>query len=692
MSEQQGKILIDIHEKEQVLLDDSPASNLASIEAAGLLKVVNTSEQSRLWNLKLDVGETDKTNLPKNHEQKALEAGQEWELSYEIADPSSLLKVQEVVDVSKDTEHVDPYFVYGANDEAQITLTLTNVTDKDIQDIQVTKTIPKFLKVLEKGVVTAGTTEINKDEGVFTWTLDLLKAQDSASATFSGMTVVDTVDPRSAEPLHLTYKSEDAIHSRLAPSISALTHTMSGVETDESDQPGKWECEVEFLNESEFYITLNSAKVVTPIATGEETLVDLAPEAEISPDKSWTHEFLVDAPNVPKLNPSFEFTANHFVHRKITGRIDKPATVYTVLRCEVAKNIDPPTVDAYANTNMTITNTISNVGTAPVDTVKILDEIPEDFELPAPEDINCVIGDVKLDTTKIQISITGRVIEIAAKDLVAIFLPQKDLVVTFPLVARNPRPENTYATPLKVTSNTKPWGTLYSSEVSPEIGIRYVKRKIRTLKSVSPGAGEGEFMVKLRLRNKGDVELEKIRVRETMPAGFRITSFRPKNLVPAEQQEGDHTVLVWDIDRIDPDDDVRISYTTQGAGEYPRTEPQVDVGVEESDESSATGPASPATSASPPAAKDAPTNVGLLADIFNQIERKIQHGMLMHDVANEIEQLRDKLQEAGQSMVAIREIGMYAREIQKGENNSCVGDRQTEVLAKVAKWRQNLGA
>ncbi|MHA1733463.1 MAG: hypothetical protein ACTSU5_16060 [Promethearchaeota archaeon] len=684
MSEQESKILIDILEEQEIKLDDSREAKLAEISGKGTIKVLNTSQRSRLWNLKLDVGETLNTKLEKDHEKKALEAGSSWELDYEIADPKPILKYFETVDATKKTEHIDPFFVFGATDECVVTLLVKNLIDKDIQNVVVTKKLPKWLGLLETGEVTSGQATIDRESRTFKWELSLLRAGAEEKASFSGTTKIEKVKPRSAKEVTVTYEADGAILTSLSPTITALTDTMSGIETDEADEPGKWECELEFSNESEFQVTLSEAEVTTPIATGTETLVDLKPNAVLEPDKSWTHEFLVTSPDVPKLNSSFEFTANHSVHTKIVGKIEKPGTIYEVLRCEVEKDIKPPTVNAYANTDMTITNTISNVGSAPVSTVKVEDDIPPDFELPKVEDVAVQIGDVQITSSNMDVKVTENQILIDAHDLEGWLLPESKMVVTYPLVARNPRPEVKYPTPVKVTSNTKPWGTEYISGVSPEIGIRYVKRKIRAMKSVSPGQ-ENEFIIKLKLRNKGDVELEHITVREVLPVGFKITSFRPKELVPVEEEVGDHSELVWKVDRIDPDDDLRVSYTVEGEGEYPRTEPEVTVGEGEDKGSAAKAPA-PASAA--PAVKQ--KNVGIISDLFDDTVRTIQQGVLLHEAAAAIEKLRDKLQETGGALPIIHEIGGYTRELQKQENKPAVGDRQAQILAKIAGWRNKM--
>ncbi|GAB4307270.1 MAG: hypothetical protein Kow0069_04670 [Promethearchaeota archaeon] len=678
------KVEITVVESEEITLDDTRAASLAAVKATGTWQVHNPSGKSRLWNLKLDLGNVDLTTATKTSEKKALEAGDSWTGEYELTSPKPLLKLAEAVDASKGTEHVDPFLVFGANDDARVKLLLENLADVELRNVELTKPLPSFLKLVELESCTTGEASLDREAKLFKWTVERLAPGERAEASFTGTTVVESVDPKSAEEVVVTFSAEGTILSGLNPSVEALTDTMSGVETDEGDDPGTWECEVELSNESTFTILLREVKVAHQVPTGEETVVDLKPGKSIEPDKSWSHEFVLEAPNVPKLTPSFDFTAEYATAKRVEGRVRKPATLYHVLRCEVTKTIDPPSVNAYANTELTFTDTCTNEGSAPVDSLHLEDEVPPDFELPAVEDVAVKLGESTLDSKNATVTLDGRKVVVDAKGLGESFKPGEALVVSFPVVARSPKPGVKYEAPTKITANTDPWGTEYISEVHPEVGIVYVKRKIKSLKSVSPGSEEGEFVVKIRLRNKGDVELENITVREKMPPGFRITSFQPKDLVPKEEQVGDHAELVWKIDRIEPDDDVRITYTTHGEGEYPRTEPEVVVegggGVSEGAGVGA------AAEAAPPAA-GAAKNVGLVEDAFNEAENKVKGGMLMHDVAGVIEHLRDRLQELGRVSPVMHSIGGYARDLRKQENKPCVGDKQNSVLTKIREWR-----
>ena len=136
---------------------------------------------------------------------------------------------------------------------------------------------------------------------------------------------------------------------------------MSGVSRDEGSTPGMCDCNVEFINDSEFKVLLEEAKVDHKITTGSETVVTQQPNLEIGPQGSWDHDFGLQTPNVPELSSVVTFTAMFGVVTRVIGEINKESTIYDVLAAEIHKAILPPEVNAYANTEMQIENSIPNL-------------------------------------------------------------------------------------------------------------------------------------------------------------------------------------------------------------------------------------------------------------------------------------------------------------------------------------------
>ncbi|HMF32016.1 MAG TPA: hypothetical protein VKK79_11400 [Candidatus Lokiarchaeia archaeon] len=659
--------------------------------------MVNPSDKSRIWNVKLDAGDIIGTNLTQEDSREGIEAGQSWDIDFSLEEIKPILKLTEVINANADASEIDPFFVYNGKDTCAITISLENQIGVPIQNVTVTKVLPKFLKLLEVAETTGGNANLDRDSGILTWEINPIDAGQTVSCTVKGQTNIEDTEEKEGEKIEVKYEAPGAKHSQLSPQVLALTDTMNGVEKSEGSQPGTWDCEAELVNESTFDITLKKVEIENPIATGSEKVVDLEPNEVVQSEQSWKYKFTMESESVPQLNPVFDFTTNFIVETKIIGTQVKESTKYSVLRAEVEKVIEPPTVDAYANTDMNITVNVSNEGTAPVDSLKITDEIPLDFEMPTVEQIMVKItggaDERELSTDNLAVSIDDRVITIdtfsLATEGILKMPPGAKMVVTYPIIARAPKPNTPYPTPVKISANTLVKGTPYEAvpTTAPEIGIRYVKRAIKTMKSVSPGANEGEFNVKVRLTNGGDVELENIQVKELMPEGFRITDYLPKEFVP---QEVEGPGLLWNIPRIDANDSLTISYSVEGSGEYPRTEPEVvvDAGV-----SAAKKEAS--ASASAEMEGEAPSIAGkkgaATAELFSSLTTAVQGVMPTRDVIAELENFRDGLGSIGMASPVMHDIGAFVQSMKKWDQNKpVVGGKLEDVMNKISEWREKL--
>ena len=84
MSERK-KVVIDLEESEKVELGE--LSELTSVDASGVLSVNNVSERSRIWNVKVLLGETrDSTDIGDDTLPAGeIDIGGKWETNYGLA-------------------------------------------------------------------------------------------------------------------------------------------------------------------------------------------------------------------------------------------------------------------------------------------------------------------------------------------------------------------------------------------------------------------------------------------------------------------------------------------------------------------------------------------------------------------------------------------------------------------------------
>ena len=143
-----------------------------------------------------------------------------------------------------------------------------------------------------------------------------------------------------------------------------------------------WNCTVEFNNDSDIEVTLRTVSVTQKIPTGDESIVDETPDKILGSGEKWEQKFEVQARSVPSFNSKLDFTTNFVVPTKIIGKITQDAQTLFVVQTTITKDIVPPTVKTNANTDIAITNTISNVGTSKIDAIHLTDEIPRRYGTP----------------------------------------------------------------------------------------------------------------------------------------------------------------------------------------------------------------------------------------------------------------------------------------------------------------------
>ena len=486
-------IVVDITENEKTLLDGE--LNLKEITGTGKLLIKNPSQKSRLWNLTCDLKEIVNTTIS----ERELNAGilnpaQEFVEQYEIQNlQESSLKVVETFDTDINTgDKINNAFLFDYDNRCRLKLVLNNPLDNAISNIKLQREIPDFYQEIEVITPKSGVAGIIEDSGsrFLNWDIVSLEGHQVAELELLCKVNVSDKEQKALGALNVTYMVNNYKLTMLNPEIRGLTDSMSGIDRDEGSQPGMWDCTVEFINESEFQVRLEDVKVFHKITTGSETVVSQAPNRMLNPDQTWDFDFNVESKDVPELSSKIEFTPLFVVITRLVGEINKESTKYDVLSATVDKTIDPPEVDAYANTDMSITNMIVNNGTSLIDSLIITDEIPVDFIPPALSEIKIMLGDIDISsrtefTQNLEISPDDQSpdsvhsINIELFNLSSEFKPNEKLEMKYPLKARNPRPptETRYLTPVKIEINSPVKGKTFTKMpvVEPEIKIKYVK-------------------------------------------------------------------------------------------------------------------------------------------------------------------------------------------------------------------------
>ncbi len=698
---QNNLIIADITDKEKIILDGS--SNLKEITGNGTLLIKNPSQKSRLWNLNCDLKEIVNTSF----EEKVLNAGtinpdQEFAKDYELTDlKAPSLNVIEVFDTdNSDPNKVNNTFLFKNDNKCLLKLKIENPLEIPIINIKVKRDIPTFFQEIEIRNPNLGESSLKEEDGkkFLYWEISSLGGKHKAELDVYLTVNMKERNEQALGELNVTYLVNDYKLSMINPEVRGLTDSMSGIDRDEGSQPGVWECNVEFINESEFQVRVEDVKVSQTITTGVESVVSQTPNAILEPDSSWDFDFKVESKDVPELGSEIVFTPLYVVIPRVIGDILKESTIYTVISATIEKTITPPEVAAYANTEISIVNIVVNDGSSPIEKFFISDEIPPDFIPP-------LVKEIKIELDGIDISsreefIQRILVDPSDKDftkkhqiyielfnLSKEFLTTKNMVVSYPLLARNPRPpsETTYMTPVRLEINCPVEGKSFIKfpDSEPELKVRYVKRKLKTLKSIKPGLNEGEFSISVRVQNKGDVELENLLIKDLIPAGFSLTEFIPPEGTTHEiVQESGESELQVKVVEIKGGSSLSINYTCSGSGDYPRAEPKVIVLGRESlgSESSSTVP--PAGTKTPDA-HVAQSQLSQIHDTFIDIYKQVDKAITGDKLGNILESNRDVIPPGP----VLHQILAFAKEMKALGDKIIVGSLRDEVMTKLRGFK-----
>ena len=522
-------IVIDITDYEDTVLSPTGigatgAHDIKEIKGKGTLLIKNTSQKSRLWNLSCDLKEIINTNLEKVLTVGTVNPNQDFKQEYEIQNlKEPCLKVIETFDAERDLSgKVNNAFLYENTNKCNLKIDLTNPLEIPFTEITVTKEMPPLLQDIEIKSPNFGNAELGQEEGkkILTWKVENLPQKETATLEVYCVANVKERKDQTLGNLRVNYLIDNKILTMIKPEVKGETDSMSGVTREEGSNPATWDCNVEFINDSEFKVRLENVKVTHKIATGSEGVVSENPNVELEPEQSWEKDFPVDGQNVPDLASEIEFTPLFGVISRVIGEIIKEPTIYHVLSTEIHKAINPPEVAAYANTDMTIVNTIPNLGTSNIDHLEIIDEIPPDFVPPLiNKDLKIEIKNMEgvaeiqnkeefIEALRInpddQNPDSKHTISIRLKGLKSQVPPNSEIVMSYPVLARNPKPDVRYNTPVEIKANVFIKGKefIISPPEEPVIKIKYVARKLKTLKSVKPGLSEGVFSISVRIENK----------------------------------------------------------------------------------------------------------------------------------------------------------------------------------------------
>ncbi len=364
---------------------------------------------------------------------------------------------------------------------------------------------------------------------------------------------------------------------------------MMRVDKVEDDRPGIWHCKSVFENRSSFVVTLSG---VTVWQSGRENpILDISDlRQDVPPEGSWSSmEKRVEADS-PSFTHEFRSSILPRVAVESRGSIDLKEQKLTVLDAVLLKQYDKSRIKSFVPSDIEATISIENNGSAPINVMRLLDDVPGIFDPPSQDDVSIEIGGTDLNEEQYLIEVIngiqleermispdseGHGLRITVGTSAPLGLqPGKTMVIRYPLHAPDPSPANELlAAPIRADFGSEKFGPVATRVVErpPQMRVVHRRRNVSTGKEVFPAGNAGRYEVLLMFENNSDSALDDLALHDVVPGTFSIEDSTVRSSIDGERDvrmkkeaapEGTHTE--WKIGRIERGERIEVTYEIQG--------------------------------------------------------------------------------------------------------------------------------
>ncbi|TFG09468.1 MAG: hypothetical protein EU535_09065 [Promethearchaeota archaeon] len=218
---------------------------------------------------------------------------------------------------------------------------------------------------------------------------------------------------------------------------------------------------------------------------------------------------------------------------------------------------------------------VTNDGSAPLNEMRWRQQyFTDEFQPPTAEEIKCIWDGEEIPLTEDMVTFEDNVLTISFKDLKdtdwGMFEADSTMEFQYPVHVINPGEDARFESQVIINANTYPRSQEleYIPEMpdTPVIVAVHIRRKYRIGKDIIPAGAMGEYEIILTVINLGNMPLKKVHVDDKIPDEFERSNF---SLEPEEIQdlEGDD-IIEWEIDNLEPEEKLEITYMVKGTGDY----------------------------------------------------------------------------------------------------------------------------
>ena len=564
----------------------NPDGSIRNQSIEGELILRNSSRKDRAWDIEVSLSEFESTDLGNNMVTvRELEATEETVIPYTANGPRMLI-LSERVDTNSERDQEASLSLVHSDDpqEISVIIKIENISTVNLSGIEVTRTFPDNFDIPEGS-------EYSVDGSDITWSVGRLSVGQSQTLELLPMVTTKDVTKIPAGKVTATYSADHTVSRVNFENISARSRAAPFVTPTEDDRPGIWHSKFVFENKSSFVVTLSDITVV--LAGREEPILDSSDlRIVLPPEGSWDSMVkTVRSDDQPRFTfPTLSYSILPRASSESRGDITVKEQKLTVLDAEILKKFDRSRIRTYVSSDVETTITVENKGSATINVMRLLDDIPGIFSPPSPESISIEMGSSELNEDQYRVEVVngtqleekmispdgqGHALRITVGTSAPLGLqPGKKLIIKYPLNASEPSKDNgTLVAPARADFSSERFGPVATRNVSrpPQITVVHKRRGFTTGKEVYPAGGLGRYEILLVFQNNSDSALEDLALHDVVPGTFSLENSSVKSSISGDidssytkepAREGTH--ITWGVGRIEVGERITVQYEIQG--------------------------------------------------------------------------------------------------------------------------------
>ena len=584
-----------------------------AVTGNGNISIFNNSVKDRIWdaNLQFSGSQFNNQKTDNNLNLGIFEPNSNKVLKYEIVNSDDL---PDLIEVSEDIENLSEDIKIFKNDNKESDL-IENETLKvgnkknyllllekennvkfSINIVNISTSILENIKFKKSFTENFYDLEFNSNKGK-----ELKVTRNSIDCSLNNLnpgeqaeiTILAKLFPKKKENIktgniEITFNLSNKVISGVKINhFSAYSHAMHAIKKTEKDHaPNNWQCSLIFENHSDFKLKLNSVLVYDKSKTTKILDLDFKTSGStiINPrGKYKTESFDCVDEKEPTFSRKVEYSVEYKTEKNsmITSRFED--NFFTVVNIVLKKKLSEEEIKSFEETILNSKIIINNQGTIPINGLRIVERVPEDFLPPRNiSDYTLYRSSGKLKIEEIELNLKPDDEDPTHEHTIELNINLKNgalksvievddfLELKYPLKAMTPDYKKAYDFPLRVSafysrfknSGMKEFYMItnnFSDQEKSSINISHKRRKVMVGKQIYPGRSANEFAIYIVAKNGSSIKLNDVNITDTIPESFELVSSNIEHKLSKSKKNGDQNIS-FTIDTLLPYQEREIMY------------------------------------------------------------------------------------------------------------------------------------